>query len=119
MRNWTPAWNRVYSTMEKITAELNPALDGAWTTSRIKLASAAGNERRARDAMLDLARILAPKRDKEEVIRRAIRDIEKAMVDQEQVKSDTEKLEESEEIKAEPSSARQSWWTAPISFARM
>ena len=35
------------------------------------------------------------------MIRQAIRDIEKAMVDQEQVKSDTEKLEESEEIKAE------------------
>ena len=88
--------------MEKITAELNPALDGALADLKgSKLASAAGNERRARDAMLDLARILAPKRDKEEVIRQAIRDIEKAMVDQEQVKSDTEKLEESEEIKAE------------------
>ena len=88
--------------MEKITAELNPALDGALDDLKgSKLASAAGNERRARDAMLDLARILAPKRDKEEVIRQAIRDIEKAMVDQEQVKSDTEKLEESEEIKAE------------------
>ena len=88
--------------MEKITAELNPALDGALDDLKgSKLASAAGNERRARDAMLDLARILAPKRDKEEVIRQAIRDIEKAMVDQEQVKSNTEKLEESEEIKAE------------------
>ena len=88
--------------MEKITIELNPALDGALDDLKgSKLASAAGNERRARDAMLDLARILAPKRDKEEVIRQAIRDIEKAMVDQEQVKSDTEKLEESEEIKAE------------------
>ena len=88
--------------MEKITAELNPALDGALDDLKgSKLASAAGNERRARDAMLDLARILAPKRDKEEVIRQAIRDIEKAMVDQEQVKSDPEKLEESEEIKAE------------------
>ena len=70
--------------------------------------------------MLDLARILAPKRDKEEVIRQAIRDIEKAMVDQEQVKSDTRSLRNLRRSRPRISSAiRPSWWTAPISFARM
>ena len=88
--------------MEKVNAELNPALGGALVDLQgNKLASAAGNERRARDAMLDLARILAPKRDKEEVIRQAILDIEKAIADQEKVKGDTQKLKETTEIKPE------------------
>ena len=88
--------------MEKVTAELNPSLEGALDDLKgNKLASAAGNERRARDAMLDLARILAPKRDKEEVIRQAIRDIEKAITDQEKVKGDTQKLKETTEVKPE------------------
>ena len=79
--------------LEKVKAELDPALEGALTDIKgSRLQSAAGNERRARGAMIDIARILAPKRDKEEIIRQAIRDIEKTMARQEEVIKETKEL---------------------------
>ena len=79
--------------LEKVKAELGPALEGALTDIKgSRLQSAAGNERRARGAMIDIARILAPKRDKEEIIRQAIRDIEKTVARQEEVIKQTKDI---------------------------
>ncbi|SVC11779.1 uncharacterized protein METZ01_LOCUS264633, partial [marine metagenome] len=84
--------------LEKVKTELDPALEGALTDIKgARLQSAAGNERRARGAMIDIARILAPKRDKEEIIRQAIRDIEKTVARQEEVIEETKEISKKED----------------------
>lgn len=53
------------------------------------LLSAAGNEKRARDVLQDLAKLLMPARDNLEVMKQAVRDLEKAIEQQKEVKAET------------------------------
>ena len=86
--------------LELVKADLEPSLKSAIDDLKARrLQSAAGNERAARNAMLDIARILAPKRDREEIIRQAIADIEKAIEDQTKVKKETEQIKQKENRK--------------------
>ena len=81
--------------LAKAKTDLKTALDGAladFESPTPRLNSAAGNERRARIAMIEIAKILAPKRDKEEIIRQAIRDIEQTMTKQEEVIKETKEI---------------------------
>ena len=60
------------------------------------LVKAAGIERTSYIAMINIARILAPKRDDEEIIRQALQDVKDAIDDQQELKDDTFELDESE-----------------------
>ena len=59
-----------------------------------KLLSAAGNEKRARDLFIELARMLRPDRNKLQVLKEALKELEQAIEKQEQVVKDTKELPE-------------------------
>lgn len=59
-----------------------------------KLLSAAGNEKRARDLFIELARMLRPDRNKLQVLKEALKELEQAIAKQEQVAKDTQEFPE-------------------------
>ncbi|NBV24487.1 MAG: hypothetical protein EBS05_21535, partial [Proteobacteria bacterium] len=70
---------RLASTLESATGDLKSS----------NLLSAAGNEKRARDVFQELAKLLMPARDNLEVMKQAVRDLEKAIDQQKEVNKDT------------------------------
>ena len=80
-----------------VKTDLKPALAGSVKDIReYNLTEAATKERTSYIAMINIARVLAPKRDDEEIIRQALRDVEEAIGDQEELLEDTTALENSE-----------------------
>ena len=71
------------------------------------LVKAAGIERTSYIAMINIARILAPKRDDEEIIRQALQDVKDAIDDQRELKDDTFELDESENPNSDELSQQQ------------
>ena len=87
---------RPTAALKLVKSDLNPALNGAIKEiqnvskgiEESSLEKAALTERNARNTMIKIARLLAPKRDEEEVIRQAIQDIEQAIADQKNIQND-------------------------------
>ena len=80
-----------------INTDLKPALQGSIKDIKdYKLANAALKERKSYIAMINIARVLAPKRDDEEIIRQALRDVEETIMEQQGILDDTNALDESE-----------------------
>ncbi|SVA65122.1 uncharacterized protein METZ01_LOCUS117976, partial [marine metagenome] len=80
-----------------VKTDLKPALAGSVKDIKeYNLSDAAIKERTSYIAMINIARVLAPKRDDEEVIRQALRDVEEAIGDQQELLEDTTALEDSE-----------------------
>ena len=91
-----------------VESDLQPALDAS--TKHIQeydLVKAAGLERTSYIAMINIARILAPKRDDEEIIRQALQDVKDAIDDQQELKDDTFELDESENPNSDELSQQQ------------
>ena len=91
-----------------VESDLQPALDAS--TKHIQeydLVKAAGIERTSYIAMINIARILAPKRDDEEIIRQALQDVKDAIDDQQELKDDTFELDESENPNSDELSQQQ------------
>ena len=84
---------RPTAALKLVKSDLNPALNGAIKEiqnvskgiEESSLEKAALTERNARNTMIKIARLLAPKRDEEEVIRQAIQDIEQAIAAQKNI----------------------------------
>lgn len=82
-----------------VKTDLKPALLGSVKDIKeYNLTDAATKERASYIAMINIARILAPKRDEEEIIRQALRDVEQAIGDQKALLEDTTALEDSEDL---------------------
>ena len=91
-----------------VESDLQPALDAS--TKHIQeydLVKAAGLERTSYIAMINIARILAPKRDDEEIIRQALQDVKDAIDDQQDLRDDTFQLDESENPNSDELSRQQ------------
>src|ERR1041385_2975234 len=73
---------------------LKPALDAAVEEIKTaKLLSATGNEKKARDQMREVARLLMLSKDASEALRQALRELDQAIAEQQQVAVETAKLE--------------------------
>ncbi len=100
---------RPNAALKLVKSDLNPALEAAIKeiqdvakgAEESSLEKAALTERSARNTMIKLARLLAPKRDDEEVIRQAIQDIEQAIGDQENIQDDTTALKDDNDPRPE------------------
>ncbi|SVC83000.1 uncharacterized protein METZ01_LOCUS335854, partial [marine metagenome] len=80
-----------------INTDLKPAIQGSVKDIQdYNLSNAALKERTSYIAMINIARILAPKRDDEEVIRQALRDVEQSIKEQQEILDDTNALDEVE-----------------------
>jgi hypothetical protein len=77
---------------------LLPALDSAVEEiTKARLMSAAGNEKRARDQLREIARVLIHSQDPAETLRQALRELEQTIDQQKQVMADTRKVERKED----------------------
>jgi hypothetical protein len=87
--------HRAANALAKVKADLQPALEGAAIDLKGKaIKSAAGYEQNAHRSMIELVRLLAPERSKEETIRQAIEDIKNVMTDQKEVMAETKELKD-------------------------
>jgi hypothetical protein len=87
--------HRAAKALAKVKADLQPALEGAATDLKGKaIKSAAGYEQNAHRSMIELVRLLAPERSKEETIRQAIEDIKSVMTEQKEVMAETKELKD-------------------------
>ena len=74
--------------------QLLPTIDSAAVDLKAaKLLSAAGSEKMARDLFQELARMLMPARDKKDILRNAIHEVEKAIAQEKQVVAETKEIE--------------------------
>ena len=87
--------SRLAATLVSATGDLKSA----------NLLSAAGNEKRARDVFQDLAKLLQPARDNLEVMKQAVRDLEKAIAQQKEVKEETKQATQPKAEKTEVAEA--------------
>src|SRR6185295_1265023 len=85
---------------------LKPSLDSAVDDLKTgKLLSASGNEKRARDQLREIARILLLSQGEMEALRQAVREIEQAIEQQKIVTDDTRKVEKDDLKKVQPRQA--------------
>ena len=86
---------RAANALAEVKADLQPALNGAITDLKGKaIKSAAGFEQNAHRSLVELVRLLAPERSREETIHKAIKDIKDVMAQQENVMAETKELKD-------------------------
>ncbi len=85
---------------------LKPALDGSVDDLRVgKMLSAAGNEKKARDQLREIARLLILSQGETEALRQALHELEKTIDQQKSVMDDTRKIDKDDTAKVQPRQA--------------
>lgn len=86
---------------------LHPALDGAVENLKTGLMGwATGQERRARDQLRDISRLLLLSQDGREVLRQALREVEQTIDQQQAVAKDTRTIDQDDTAKVQPRQAQ-------------
>ena len=98
----SPTGERPKAALKQATeGGLKPALDGAVEDlKQARMLSASGNEKRARDQMREVARLLLLSKDAIDLLRAAIAETESAILQQRQVIEETRKIERKEDATA-------------------
>jgi hypothetical protein len=85
---------------------LKPAMDSSVDDLKTgKLLSATGNEKRSRDQLREIARLLLLSQGEREALRQALAEVEQAMEQQKTIRDDTRKIEKDDSQKVQPRQA--------------